>query len=69
MKINGWNVEFGLKEHVNFMNIFNNRGILRILGKAFQQMEALVSSLYARFGKDESFFQLLFGLPQVLAIT
>ncbi len=51
------------------MNIFSNRGILRILGKAFQRMEALMSSLYAMFRKDELLFQLMFGLPQVLAIT
>jgi hypothetical protein len=42
------------------MNIFSNIGILGILGKAFQHVV---------FKKDESFFQLLFGLPQVLAIT
>jgi hypothetical protein len=32
-------------------------------------MEALMSSLYAMFRKDELLFQLMFGLPQVLAIT
>jgi hypothetical protein len=32
-------------------------------------MEALMSSLYVVFGKDELLFQSLFGLPQLLVIT
>jgi hypothetical protein len=41
---------------VNFMNIFNNKGSLRILEKAFQRMEVLTSSLYDSF-KAEYLFQ------------
>jgi hypothetical protein len=42
------------------MNIFSNRSISKIPGEAFH---------HATFGKDESIFQSLFGLPQMLAIT
>jgi hypothetical protein len=51
------------------MNIFSNKGDLKISNKPFQQMEALMSSLYVAFGKDESFFQSMFALLHVFAIT